>query len=640
MAASRTGALACICALAAALAHAQPAPLSPESADIPAKVVKPDAQNDYIKRVEMIAMRDGVKLYTVIVIPKGAHDAPMLLTRTPYNAKKRAQRMDSTRMIDILPQGDEVFVRDGYIRVFQDIRGKYGSEGDYIMTRPPIGPLNHTKTDDTTDAWDTIDWLVKNVPGSNGRVGMLGSSYEGWTVVMALLGPHPALKVTAPESPMVDGWMGDDWFHYGAFRNPNLDYVTGQTSARGEGEEVQRDGYDDYENFIRAGSTGAYATAHGLDQFGFWRKLDEHPAYDAFWQGQALDKLLAAHPSGVPTMWEQGLWDQEDEWGAIHAFEALKAVGETATNYLVMGPWRHSGANYNGSTLGPLAFNGDTGEQWRRDVLLPFFNQYLKDGAPKAATPRAFMYDTGENHWDRYDAWPLACDKGCARPMTALYLEPDFALGYEAPAGGGDSYVSDPAKPVTYIQRPVAFADGARWRTWLVNDQRNTADGRPDVLTYETAPLTEAVKISGAPVADLYATTTGTDGDFIVKVIDVYPDTVASDPPMGGYELNVSMDIFRGRYRDSFEHPSPIPAGVAQRYRFDLPTTNHVFLPGHRIMVQIQSSWFPLYDRNPQTFVPNIFDAKAADYKAATVTILHKPGAESKVWLPIAPVSR
>ncbi len=639
MAALRNGVLALICMLAATVAHAQPAPVSPESADIPTKLVKPDAQNDYIKRVEMVPMRDGVKLYTVIVIPKGARDAPMILTRTPYNANKRAQRMDSTRMIDILPQGDEVFVHDGYIRVFQDIRGKYGSEGDYIMTRPPIGPLNHTKTDDTTDAWDTIDWLVKNVPQSNGRVGMLGSSYEGWTVVMALLGPHPALKVTAPESPMVDGWMGDDWFHYGAFRNPNLDYVTGQTSARGEGEPAQRDGYDDYENFIRAGSTGAYAAAHGLDQYGFWRKLDEHPAYDAFWQGQALDKLLAAHPSGVPTMWEQGLWDQEDEWGAIHAFEALKAVGEGATNYLVMGPWRHSGANYNGSTLGPLAFNGDTGEQWRRDVLLPFFNQYLKDGAPKAATPRAFMYDTGENHWDRYDAWPLACDRGCAHPMTALYLEPEFALGFAAPSGGADSYVSDPAKPVTYIQRPVAFSDGARWRTWLVNDQRNTADGRPDVLTYETAPLTEAVKISGAPMADLYAATTGTDGDFVVKVIDVYPDTVADDPPMGGYELNVSMDIFRGRYRESFEHPSPIPAGLVQRYRFDLPTTNHVFLPGHRIMVQIQSSWFPLYDRNPQTYVPNIFDAKPTDYKAATVTILHKPGAESKVWLPIAPVS-
>jgi hypothetical protein len=634
-------------ALGAAIALAQPtaapppkdadqAPAQAGGGDIPAHVVMPTANDDYVKRVEMVPMRDGVKLYTVIVIPKGAHDAPMILTRTPYNAKKRAQRMDSAHMLDILPQGDEAFVRAGYIRVFQDVRGKYGSEGDYIMTRPPIGPLNQTNTDDTTDAYDTIDWLVKNVPQSNGRVGMLGSSYEGWTVVMALLGPHPALKVAAPESPMVDGWMGDDWFHYGAFRNPNLDYITDQTSARGEGQPVPRDGFDDYENFIRAGSTGDYARQHGLQQFPFWRTLDEHPAYDGFWQGQALDKLLAAKGERVPTMWEQGLWDQEDEYGAIHAFEAMKAAGYGDTNYLVMGPWRHSGANYNGSTLGALSFNGDTGEQWRRDVLLPFFNQYLRPGAPAANTPRAFVYDTGENHWDRYDAWPLACETGCAKPMTALYLEPGGRLGFEALSGPADAYVSDPAHPVTYLPRPVAFSQGARWQTWLVNDQRNTADGRPDVLVYETAPLDHAVQIAGSPVADLYATTTGTDGDFIVKVIDVYPDTVADDQAMGGYELNVSMDIFRGRYRESFEHPTAIPAGKPQRYRFALPPTNHVFLPGHRIMVQVQSSWFPLYDRNPQTFVPNILDAKPQDYQAATVRILHERGAESSVWLPVA----
>jgi hypothetical protein len=526
-------------------------------------------------------------------------------------------------------------VRAGYIRVFQDIRGKYGSEGDYIMTRPPIGPLNHTDTDDTTDAYDTIDWLVKHVPESNGRVGMIGSSYEGWTVVMALLGPHPALMAAAPESPMVDGWMGDDWFHYGAFRNPNFDYVTGQTSVRGEGERVQRAAYDDYENFMSAGSSGDYARLHGLDQYPFWRDLHDHPAYDGFWQGQALDKLLAAKGSKVPTLWEQGLWDQEDEWGAVHAFEALKAAGYGENNYLVMGPWRHSGANYNGSTLGPLSFEGDTGEQWRRDVLLPFFNQHLKPGSPDAHTPRAFVYDAGENRWDRFDQWPAACDHGCARPMTALYLQPGRALSWTAPAGGEDPYVSDPAHPVTYLTRPVAFSDSKRWQTWLVTDQRTVADGRPDVLVYETPVLDHPVQLAGSPVADLYATTTGTDGDFIVKVIDVWPEQDADDPDMGGYEMNVSMDIFRGRYRESFEHPTPIPAGKVQRYRFALPPTNHVFLPGHRIMVQVQSSWFPLYDRNPQTFVSNIFDAKPDDYRAATVTILHKPGSESKVWLPV-----
>jgi putative CocE/NonD family hydrolase len=611
---------------------AQPAPTAP---DVPAEHARPTAGDDYVKRVEMIPMRDGIKLYTVIVVPKGAHDAPMLLTRTPYNARKRALRADSPHMIDLLPQGDEVFVRDGYIRVFQDIRGKWGSEGDYIMTRPPIGPLNDTKTDDTTDAWDTVDWLVKHVPQSNGRVGMLGSSYEGWTVVMALLGPHPALKAAAPESPMVDGWMGDDWFHYGAFRNPNLDYITGQTSARGEGQPVGRDAFDDYESFLAAGSTGDYARAHGLGQYPFWLKLEAHPAYDGFWQGQALDKLLAAKGEHVPTMWEQGLWDQEDEWGAVHAFAAMKAAGYGETNYLVLGPWRHSGANYDGSTLGPLAFEGDTALQWRRDVLLPFFNQYLRPGAPKANTPRAFVYDTGENHWERLAAWPPACERGCAHPLTPFFLEPGRRLGFERIAGPADAYVSDPARPVTYIQRPMNFAQRDRWTTWLVNDQRNTADGRPDVLTYETEPLTAPLKISGAPVADLWATTTGTDGDFIVKVIDVYPSETADTPSMGGYELNVSMDIFRGRYRDSFEQPTAIPADKPQRYRFDLPATNHVFLPGHRIMVQVQSSWFPLYDRNPQTFVPNILDAKPQDYRAATVQILHDPDTASKVWLPL-----
>jgi putative CocE/NonD family hydrolase len=618
--------------LAAGRTCAQPAPTAP---DVPAEHARPTAGDDYVKRVEMIPMRDGIKLYTVIVVPKGAHDAPMLLTRTPYNARKRALRADSPHMIDLLPQGDEVFVRDGYIRVFQDIRGKWGSEGDYIMTRPPIGPLNDTKTDDTTDAWDTVDWLVKHVPQSNGRVGMLGSSYEGWTVVMALLGPHPALKAAAPESPMVDGWMGDDWFHYGAFRNPNLDYITGQTSARGEGQPVGRDAFDDYESFLAAGSTGDYARAHGLGQYPFWLKLEAHPAYDGFWQGQALDKLLAAKGEHVPTMWEQGLWDQEDEWGAVHAFAAMKAAGYGETNYLVLGPWRHSGANYDGSTLGPLAFEGDTALQWRRDVLLPFFNQYLRPGAPKADTPRAFVYDTGENHWERLAAWPPACDRGCAHPLTPLFLEPGRRLGFERIAGPADAYVSDPARPVTYIQRPMNFAQRDRWTTWLVNDQRNTADGRPDVLTYETEPLTAPLKISGAPVADLWATTTGTDGDFIVKVIDVYPSETADTPAMGGYELNVSMDIFRGRYRDSFEEPTAIPADKPQRYRFDLPATNHVFLPGHRIMVQVQSSWFPLYDRNPQTFVPNILDAKPQDYRAATVQILHDADMASKVWLPL-----
>ena len=611
----------------------------PPGGDILGTPIVPLSSYDYIRREVMIPMRDGVKLFTVVIVPKGAHDAPILLTRTPYNASKRTQRSQSIHMLATLPEGDEVFAADGYIRVFQDVRGKYKSEGEYVMTRPIRGPLNPTATDHVTYAYDTIDWLVKNTPESNGRVGMIGSSYEGFTVVMALLAPHPALKVAAPESPMVDGWMGDDWFHYGAFRQVNLDYFSEQTSKRGEGEPAVRGAYDDYEAFRRAVSVGDYAETRGLDRLPWTRRVMAHPAYDSFWQGQALDKLVAEHPSQVPAMWIQGLWDQEDMWGAIHCYLALKSKGQADHNYLVMGPWRHSQVNYDAYNLGPLKWEGDTALQFRRDVLKPFFDQYLKTGAAKADTPPVLIYNTGENHWDRLKNWPLACENGCAAPLKPLYLEAAFGLGFEKPDASdaaADSYVSDPAKPVPYLPRPVRFTDSDRWKQWLVTDQRSVAD-RTDVLTYQTSVLTAPLRISGAPVADLFASTTGTDADWVVKLIDVYPGEVPSQPEMGGYELAVSMDIFRGRYRQSFEHPSAIPSGQPEQYRFALPTTNHVFEPGHRIMVQIQSSWFPLYDRNPQTYVPNIFFAKPADYVKATESVLRSRDHASAVWLPVVP---
>jgi putative CocE/NonD family hydrolase len=626
--------LAGLCALAAYPFAAAPQ----QSSDIPKTFTAPIAGYDYVRREVMIPMRDGVKLYTVMVIPKGARNAPIVLTRTPYNASKRLARNDSPHMLAVLPLADGVFGADGYIRVYQDVRGKYKSEGDYVMTRPVRGELNPSKVDHVTDAYDTIDWLVKNTPESNGRVGMIGSSYEGFTVVMALLDPHPALKVAAPESPMVDGWMGDDWFHYGAFRQINFDYVNEQTIQQGEGDSIQRDAYDDYEAFRRAGSAGAYARLHGLDQLPWAVRMMEHPGYDAFWQGQALDKLIAQHPPQVPTMWLQGLWDQEDMWGAIHCYLALKAKNQTDHNYLVMGPWFHSQVNREGYNLGPLRWDGDTTAQFRRDVLKPFFDQYLKTGAPKADTPPVLIYNTGENHWDRLRNWPLACEKDCPAPLKPIYLQADFGLGFDKPAAPGaaaDSYVSDPSKPVPYVPRPVRFADSDRWRTWLVSDQRTVAD-RTDVLTYQSAVLTAPVRVGGAPIAELFAATTGTDADWVVKLIDVFPDEVPDQPEMGGYELPIAMDIFRGRYRESFERPSAIPSRQAQRYRFALPTVNHVFLPGHRIMVQIQSSWFPLYDRNPQSYVANIFFAKPADYVKATLSVFRAGDRASAVWLPVA----
>ena len=411
------------CLASPALTQSAPVKLLVPGGDIPAKFTPPTDQRDYILRDVMIPMRDGVKLHTVIVIPKGATNAPILLTRTPYNASGRADRMDSDQMINRLPESDELFVKNGYIRVFQDIRGKYGSEGAYVITRPPIGPLNPTKVDHTTDAYDTIDWLVNkaNLPQSNGKVGMMGSSYEGFTVVMALLGPHPALKVAAPQSPMIDGWMGDDWFHHGAFRLPNIGWIAAQTGYKGGGEAPSTGGWDDYDNFRKVGSAGDWAKKSGYDQLPMWKKMTDHPAYDEFWQGQALDKLLAANPSNVPTLWEQGLWDHEDMYGGVHAWEELKKVGKTGNNFLVMGPWRHSQINRNGETLGPFHWVGDTSLQYRRDLLVPFFNAYLKDGAPPFTPPPVQLYDAGANQWDRYQSWGDA-------PLTPFYLQDGLGL--------------------------------------------------------------------------------------------------------------------------------------------------------------------------------------------------------------------
>jgi uncharacterized protein len=636
----------CIGAIFAALFCVASATGVAQQEKMPANDVPPDfnvpvQESDFVKRVAMIPMRDGTKLYTVIVVPKGAKGAPILLTRTCYNAASRATRSKSGRMIEALPISDEAFVEAGYIRVYQDVRGKYGSEGPYLMTPPPVeSGYNPTGADDTTDAYDTIDWLVKNTPESNGRVGMVGSSYEGFTVVMALLNPHPALKVAAPESPMVDGWMGDDWFHYGAFRQPNIDYFLGQTSKRAEGVHVEHEGTDDYTNFLHAGSADAFAKAEGMEQLPGWRMMVEHPAYDGFWQSQALDKLIVQRPLTVPTMWEQGLWDQEDIWGAIHCYRALKAKGTPdSMNYLVMGPWAHSQANHEGRSLGPLTWATDTSAQWRREVLLPFFNQYLKPGSPVADTPPILIYDAGMDRWDRPKVFPASCEKGCPVEPTPMYLTSGGGLSFEAPATSNakfDEYVSDPAKPVPYRPRPVN-ADGTGWSTWLVTDQR-FVDGRPDVLTYVTEPLKEAMKLSGEPVIHLVASTSGTDSDWAIKLIDVEPGRIAPPLEMSGYELPIATDIFRGRYRTSFEHPEPIKPNQPLPYVFGLPMVNHTFLPGHRIMIQVQSTLFPLYDRNPQQFVANIFEAKPEDYEKATQRIWHVPGEASYISLPIVKV--
>jgi putative CocE/NonD family hydrolase len=599
---------------------------------------------DYVKRDVMIPMRDGIKLHTVILVPKGARRAPILLTRTPYDANQLTGYAHSAHLAPMLAGYDnalEVIIEGGYIRVVQDIRGKYGSEGDYVMNRPLRGPQNPTPVDHATDTYDTIDWLVKNTPESNGKVGILGISYDGFLPLMALVNPHPALKVSVPMNPMVDGWMGDDWFHNGAFRQQNMPYIYEQAGTRANDQKWWTSHFDDYDMFMQAGSAGDLGRRRGLEQVGFWRKILEHPAYDAFWRDQAVDKVLGALPLTVPTMIVHSLWDQEDIYGAIAVYKAIKPK-DTANDkvFLVMGPWHHGQEILDGSSLGALKFNSDTALYFRREILRPFLDQYLKDEAPKADVASVTAFETGTNTWRRQPAWPAGCASGCSVQPTPLYLRAGLTTGFEAPKAGDaafDEYISDPAKPVPFRSRPsqpVGYDHGLTWPQWLVDDQRE-ASGRTDVLTFVSEALTGPLKISGSPMVNLVASTSGTDADWVVKLIDVYPDEVAGQPSLGGYQLMVSADIFRGRYRESFETARAIAADRPLPYRFALPTANHVFLPGHRIMVQVQSSWFPLYDRNPQTFVPSIFRATPADYRKATQRIYHAPGQASVVELPV-----
>jgi len=526
----------------------------------------------------------------------------------------------------------DVVVAGGYIRVIQDVRGKYKSGGIYMMNPPLHGTkLNPTNTDDATDTYDTIDWLVRNLPQSNGKVGILGISYDGFLSLMGTIDPNPALKVAVPMNPMVDGWRGDDWFHNGAFREMNMSYIWDQEATKDNSNPWFDPTYDVYTEYMRAGSAGELGKEHGLDQIGFWKKITEHPAYDDFWQAQAMDMILAARPLKVPMMLVAGEWDQEDIYGAPAVYKALEPKDtDNDMVYLTLGPWFHGQEIRDGSSLGAIKWDADTAKWWRWHVLAPFLAHYLK-GTPMDVAP-VTAFRSGPNQWQRLQAWPTA------PASTPLYLKPDHAVGF-TPASGGEetlSYISAPANPVVYQPRPnrSTYVTGSKWYTWLTDDQRPVS-ARPDVLTFTSDVLTSPVTIAGQPVVHLNASTSGTDSDWVVKLIDVYPDQVPADAEMGGYQLPVAMDIFRGRYRRSLAKPEPIPADTPETYTFDLPNADHVFLPGHRIMVQVQSSWFPLYDRNPQTFVPNIFFAKPSDYVTATQKVTVSGPNESYIDLPV-----
>jgi putative CocE/NonD family hydrolase len=585
----------------------------------------------------MVPMRDGTKLFTVVVMKKGTANAPILLSRSPYDAHKSTHRVASQRIVDILEVMDAEFVEDGYIRVYQDIRGLHRSEGQWVLNRPLAGPVNDTGIDESTDAYDTIEWLVKNTPESNGKVGVIGSSYLGFTTLMAEINPHPALKAAVPQSPMVDGWMGDDWFHNGAFRVSALDYVVGLSLKKGDGDgDFALGEGDHYTRYLEAGSMADFAKMLGIDHIAGVRKFLDNPAYTEFWSLQAVDKWLAAQPLKVPTLLEVGQWDQEDSYGAPAVYRAMEPKDTNNDMvFLHIGPWRHSGANHYGYDLGALTFTGDTAREWRVQYVKPFFDHYLK-GGPDPKTPPVLTYATGVNKWQTSSRWPM----GVSKP---IYLAAGGVATFDRPkASGHDEYVSDPAKPVPFIPRPINMNDATQWKPWLVRDQRFASE-RPDVASWKSAPLTAAVHIMGAPAVELFASTTGTDSDWVVKLIDVYPNDVPEGAAQGskssvaGFELPIGIEIFRGRYLKSFAKPAPLKAGKVEHYRWELPNVDHVFLPGHRIMVQIQSSLFPLYDRNPQTYVENIMFAKPGDYRKTTQSIWFGGGNSSAIVLPVVP---
>ena len=564
----------------------------------------------------MIPMRDGVSLHTLVFVPKVITEKlPIIMTRTPYGIAGAESGLGSPAMADL--------VSEGYIFVFQDIRGRFQSGGQFVMQRAMRNKRDAKAIDESTDAYDTIEWLITHVPNNNGRVGMTGTSYPGWLTVMAMLDPHPALRAAAPKASPVDMFIGDDFHHNGAFRlSYGFEYATMMETTK-ESSAFTFDQPDLYDWYLKLGSLANVNKRYLHGKIPTWNDFAKHPNYDAFWQRQTavpyLDRVT------VPTLNVAGWWDQEDFYGPIKIYETLEPHDTKHLNYLVVGPWNHGGWGAPvGESLRGIDFGSATSVYYRKNIEAPFFAHWLKDKG-SLDLPEATIFQSGSNAWQSYDSWPVRT--GSARAtVRKLYFHPDGALSFAAPtetaANAFDAYVSDPADPVPYRKRPIlpTYGRGSTWSTWLVDDQR-FVQGRRDVLSWQTVPLTKDVVIAGKISAHLFASTTGSDADWVVKLIDVYPET-ESDPSLRGYELMVANDVLRGRFRKSFVHPTAITPNHVDEYTIDLHTQDYRFLKGHRIMVQVQSTWFPLIDRNPQTFVPNIFEAKDSDFRKATHRIV------------------
>jgi uncharacterized protein len=603
------------------------------------------------KQDVMIPMRDGIKLHTEIYVPKHATEPlPFFLTRTPYGLSD--DKEGYSRLLDLHSE----MIPDGYIFVFQDIRGRYGSGGTFVMQRDPRDQSDPHSIDEGTDTYDTIDWLLKNVPNNNGRAGEAGISYGGWLTAMSLIEPHPALKAVSEQASPADMFLGDDFHHNGAFRlSYGFEYAalmeTGKTNF-----QFQFDRYDTYEWYLALGPLSNVNAIYLHGKLPTWNNFVAHPNYDEFWKKQGFTRYFRNLTLKVPDLNVAGWWDQEDFYGPVRIYELLKAHDTNHDDYLAVGPWNHGGwANGAGSSLGNVDFMSDTAAYFRAKIQAPWFAYWLK-GKGDLPVHGAVAFQTGSNEWEQWNNWPPRRNI----EERHLYFRANGRLSFEPPSGAGanagpaktdaranslrgarapeafDSYISDPGNPVPYRHRPIeeTYSQGSRWYWWLTEDQR-FVEHRPDTLTWETAPLTSDVTMAGDIVAHLFASTTGSDSDWIVKLIDVYPERYAAKPAMGGYELMIADEVFRGRFWKSFEHPEPLVPDQITPFDIDLHTNDHTFLKGHRIMVQVQSTWFPIIDRNPQKYVPNIFLAKASDYQKATQRIFRSKAHPSNVEIPV-----
>jgi putative CocE/NonD family hydrolase len=573
----------------------------------------------------MIPMRDGVRLYTQIYTPaQAAEKLPILFLRTPYGTGA----LNPQRIATSLPE----LTADGYIIVLQDIRGRFKSEGQFVMLRQPRDPKDKKAIDESTDAYDSIEWLLKNTPNNNGRVGMAGTSYGAWLTVMGMLDPHPALQAAVPQASPADMWIGDDFHHNGAFRlSYGFEYAYMMESSK-EITDVTTviDRFDAYEWYLGLGPLSNVDAKYLHHRLPTWNDFVNHPDYDAFWKRQGFAPWL--NRVTVPTLNVAGWWDQEDFYGPIKIYELLERHDKANKNFLVIGPWNHGGwSRGDGQKLGRIEFGSATAVYYRRDVLARFLAYHLK-GKGSFDLPEALTFRTGANEWMRDEAWPPKRHVVARR----IYFQANGKLSFDPPPAAAepafDSYISDPANPVPYRPRPIEVRSG--WREWLVEDQR-FVDHRPDVLTWTSDTLTNDIIVSGKIVAHLFASTTGTDSDWIVKLIDVYPEKYQPEPKMSGYQLMIAGDVLRGRYRNSFEKAEPIVPDAVTHYEIGFPANNHAFLKGHKIMVQVQSTWFPVIDRNPQRFVPNIFLAKESDFQRATQRVFRSGQSASYIAVPV-----